>query len=58
MHHFNKLEELREKLNSVEDDLKRMRDQVDSPVRQLINQSLPKVGPLRDALWAIDRALE
>ena len=58
MHHFQTLEELRQRLNSIEDDLKVMRDKVDSPVKNLIDERLARVIPLRYALWAIDKALE
>lgn len=55
---FDKLEAIRSKLNSMEDELQAFRDQVGTPIKPSINDSIRAAQALRDMLWKVDKALE
>lgn len=44
-------------LNKLEEDLKSLRDNVDTPTQKAINSALATVSPVRDALWKVDASL-
>ncbi len=44
-------------LNNMEQDLKRLRDNCDTPTQKAINDALRTVSPVRDALWKVDASL-
>lgn len=55
---FDKLEAIRSKLDSLEDELQAFRDQVDTSIKPPINDSIRATQALRDMLWKVDKALE
>lgn len=57
-HHFGHLHTLMQQLNQVEDGLKALRDQVDTPTKPAINASIMAAQAMRDSLWRVDKALE
>lgn len=44
-------------LNYMEQELKRLRDNVDTPTQTAINDTLRALSPVRDELWKVDGAL-
>ena len=55
---FDKVSEIISQLNSIEDELKGLRDCVGLATKKQINQALEHVIPFRDRLHNVDKALE
>jgi hypothetical protein len=56
---FDKLSELRSKLNDMEDDFKSLgHELIGSKAFTQVNRTLSKFIALRDGLWDVDKALE
>lgn len=57
MDNFKRLAALFDGLNNMENELKSLRDNVDTPTQQAVNDALRAASPVRDALWKIDSSL-
>ena len=55
---FDKLSDIMNRLNGIEDDLKGMRDNVSRGSQKLINETISRIFPVRDELWRVDKSLE
>ena len=55
---FDMLYELRDTLNEMEDDVRRVGHIAGPGINLHIDQALRKLTAFRDSLWTIDRALE
>lgn len=55
---FEQVAKFMQTLNDLEDDIKGFRDEVGETIKTPINEALRCIGPLRDKLWAIDKAIE
>ena len=55
---FDKLSDIMNRLNGIEDDLKGVRDNVSRGSQKLINKTISRIFPVRDELWRIDKNLE
>lgn len=57
MNNFERIGAVFTYLNSLEEGLKSLRDNVDTPTQQAINDALRAASPVRDALWQVDASL-
>lgn len=54
---YDMLADLFGQLNYMEQNLKRLRDKVNTPTQTAINATLKTLSPVRDELWKVDAAL-
>jgi predicted phage gp36 major capsid-like protein len=55
---FEKLNEQRNKLNAMEEELKELEESVGKNAGEQITRALCKLIAFRDRLWVVDKALE